>query len=269
MIVVRRSAASSEDSPRGPNSSLARALGASTVAPSALQIPRRVKIRPALPMGRGMSLAAVVGRIDQILAYQQELLDPASASATSLSPSDASAFAAQLASAQGGTAGAAGASLSPFAAGAVPASFGAAGAGGATGLPGAAKMLAAAKAALGGAYNQGNHNAVSDTGSQIQQQGTDCSGFVSYLMGPNGLGAWSQSYVTPGIPSAPDLQPGKGSYVTIWNNPNPGNSGHVWIEILGQYFESSGSGGVHQMDQGEVDSYLKSGEYQPFHPAGM
>jgi hypothetical protein len=137
------------------------------------------------------------------------------------------------------------------------------------GLAGATKMLSAAKAALGGTYNQGNHNAVADTGSQIQQQGTDCSGFVSYLMGPNGLGAWTQSYVTPGIPSAPDLQPGKGSYVTIWNNPNPGNSGHVWIEILGQYFESSGSGGVHQMDQGEVDHYLKSGEYQPFHPAGM
>jgi hypothetical protein len=213
-----------------------------------------------------MSLAAAVGRIDQILAYQQELMDPASVLATS--PSDPSAFAAQLASAQGGPTGATGASaLSPFAAGAMPASFGGAGAG--AGLSGAAKMLAAAKAALGGAYNQGNHNAVSDTGSQIQQQGTDCSGFVSYLMGPNGLGAWSQSYVTPGIPSAPDLQPGKGSYVTIWNNPNPGNSGHVWIEILGQYFESSGSGGVHQMDQGEVDHYLNSGEYQPFHPAGM
>ncbi len=130
-------------------------------------------------------------------------------------------------------------------------------------------MLAAAKAALGGTYNQGNHNAVSDSASQIQQQGTDCSGFVSYLMGPNGIGDWSQSYATPGIPAAPGIQPGAGSYVTIWNNPNPGDAGHVWIEILGQYFESSGSGGVHQMDQSEVDAYLKSGQYQPFHPAGM
>ena len=92
---------------------------------------------------------------------------------------------------------------------------------------------------------------------------------VSFLMGPNGIGAWSQSYATPGIPTAPGVQSGKGSYVTIWNNPNPGNAGHVWIEILGQYFESSGSGGVHQMDQGEVNMYLKSGQYQPFHPAGM
>jgi hypothetical protein len=88
-------------------------------------------------------------------------------------------------------------------------------------------------------------------------------------MGPNGIGDWSQSYATPSIPTAPGIQPGKGSSVTIWNNANPGNAGHVWIEILGQYFESSGSGGVHQMDQSEVNAYLKSGEYQPFHPAGM
>jgi hypothetical protein len=136
-------------------------------------------------------------------------------------------------------------------------------------LSGAARMLSAAQAAVGGAYNQGNHDAVSDTASQIQQQGTDCSGFVSYLMGPNGIGDWSQSYATPSIPTAPGIEPGKGSYVTIWNNPNPGNAGHVWIEVMGQYFESSGSGGVHQMDPSEVNQYLNSGQYQPFHPAGM
>jgi hypothetical protein len=233
-----------------------------------------VKFGGLLADGEGMTLEAVVARIDQILAYQQALVDPASLSSTS-STSPSSGFAAHLASAQGaqasGSMGAAGmgsSALSPFAPG-VSASLGVAGAGAGAGLAGAAKMLAAAKAALGGSYNQGNHNAVSDTGSQIQQQGTDCSGFVSYLMGPNGIGSWSQSYVTPDIPTAPGLQSGKGSYVTIWNNPNPGNAGHVWIEILGQYFESSGSGGVHQMNQSEVNSYLNSGEYQPFHPVGM
>ena len=218
-----------------------------------------------------MSLAAVVGRIDQILAYQQALVDPGSLAAAP-SASGSSAFAAQLASAQAAgspaTTALAG-DATPLASGALPTSFDVSGVGGTTGLSGAAKMLAAAKAALGGAYNQGNHDAVSDSASQVQQQGTDCSGFVSYLMGPNGIGGWSQSYATPGIPTAPGMQPGQGSYVTIWNNPNPGNDGHVWIEILGQYFESSGSGGVHQMDQGEVNQYLKSGEYQPFHPAGM
>jgi hypothetical protein len=224
-----------------------------------------------------MSLEAVVGRIDQILAYQQALLDPGSPAAAAPT-SSTSGFAAQLASAQdaqlsgsapSGTGAMPATALSPFAPGQVPATFGAPGIGASTGLSGAAKMLAAAQAAVGGSYNQGNHDAVSDSASQIRQQGTDCSGFVSYLMGPNGIGEWSQSYVTPGIPSAPGLQPGKGSYVTIWNNPNPGNAGHVWIEILGQFFESSGSGGVHQMDQSEVNSYLSSGEYQPFHPAGM
>ena len=224
-----------------------------------------------------MSLEAVVGRVDQILQYQQALLGPGSLAAAS-STSTSSGFASQLASAQdtqssgstldGSDAMSSGA-LSPSMAGALPTSFDVADVGGNTGLSGAARMLAAAKAALGGAYNQGNHDAVSDSASQIQVQGTDCSGFVSYLMGPNGTGDWSQSCATPGIATAPGIEAGKGSYVTIWNNPNPGNAGHVWIEVLGQYFESSGSGGVHQMDPSEVNEYLNSGQYQPFHPAGM
>jgi hypothetical protein len=225
-----------------------------------------VKLRAVGPIQQEMSLDAILGRIDQIIAFEQTLVAPGSLPGTS-STSSSSAFAAQLASAQ--DAPSPGSTLSPFSSGALSASLAASGVGAGTGLAAASKMLAAAKAALGGTYSQANHNAVSDTASQIQQQGTDCSGFVSYLMGPNGIGAWSQSYATPNIPSAPNVQPGKGSYVTIWNNPNPGNAGHVWIEIMGQYFESSGSGGVHQMDQGEVNSYLNSGQYQPFHPAGM
>lgn len=223
-----------------------------------------------------MSLESVVGRVDQILQYQQALLDPGSLAAAS-STSTSSGFAAQLSSAQDAQSSGAtldGSDATPSSAlssttGALPTSFDVADVGGNTGLSGAARMLAAAQTAVGGAYNQGNHDAVSDSASQIQQQGTDCSGFVSYLMGPNGSGDWSQSYATPGIPTAPGIEPGKGSYVTIWNNPNPGNAGHVWIEILGQYFESSGSGGVHQMDPSEVNQYLNSGQYQPFHPAGM
>lgn len=219
-----------------------------------------------------MSLEAVVGRVNQILAFQQALANPralAAASPSSASPSTSSAFASQLASAQVAQSSGS-AALGPAAAPtALPSSLDVSGLGASTGLSGAAGMLAAAKAALGGTYSQANHDAVADTASQIQRSGTDCSGFVSYLMGPNGIGAWSQSYATPSIPSAPAMQPGQGSYVTIWNNANPGDAGHVWIEILGQYFESSGSGGVHQMDQSEVNTYLKSGQYQPFHPAGM
>jgi hypothetical protein len=208
-----------------------------------------------------MSLDLVLGRIEQIVAAQQALVDPASLRSTSQTSS--TGFATQLASAQGA------ASASPTAGSALPPFSPGLAAGATTGSSAAARMLAAAQAALGGAYNQGNHDAVSDTAGQIRQQGTDCSGFVSYLMGPNGIGEWTQSYATPGIPSAPDIQPGKGSYVTLWNNPNPGDAGHVWIEIMGQYFESAGSTGVHQMDQSEVNRYLSSGEYQPFHPVGM
>ena len=203
-----------------------------------------VKFRSAQPIPGEMSLEAVLGRVDQILAYQQALVDPGSLSAAS-STSNSSGFATQLASAQAaqpsgslplGADAMSSTALSPVTPGALPMSFGVSGVGATTGLSAAAKMLAAAKAALGGSYSQANHNAVADSASQIQQQGTDCSGFVSYLMGPNGIGDWSQSYATPGIPTAPGIQPGKGSYVTIWNNPNPGDAGHVWIEIMGQYF---------------------------------
>jgi hypothetical protein len=214
-----------------------------------------------------MSLEAAVGRIDQILAFQQALADPGSLAGAPGSTS--SAFASQLASAQAAQASGSATIGTGTTATTLPSSLDLSGVGAITGLSGAAKMLAAAKAALGGAYSQANHDAVAASASQIQQNGTDCSGFVSYLMGPNGIGDWSQSYATPSIPTAPGMQPGQGSYVTIWNNRNPGNAGHVWIEILGQYFESSGSGGVHQMNQGEVDAYLKSGQYHPFHPAGM
>ncbi len=217
-----------------------------------------------------MSLDVALGRIEQILASEQALVNPALPASTS---STSAGFAGQLASAQdalspGSSAGSAGA-LAPFTPGQPPSAFGVGGVGGTNGASAAAKMLAAAQAALGGSYNQGNHDAVSDTAGQILQDGTDCSGFVSYLMGQNGIGDWSQSYCTPEIPTAPDIQSGRGSYVTIWNNANPGDSGHVWIEILGQYFESAGSTGVHRMDQSEVNMYLNSGQYQPFHPAGM
>jgi hypothetical protein len=62
------------------------------------------------------------------------------------------------------------------------------GIGATTGLSGAAKMLAAAKAALGGVYSQANHDAVADSASQIQQNGTDCSGFGQRRGPPDGPG---------------------------------------------------------------------------------
>jgi hypothetical protein len=143
----------------------------------------------------------------------------------------------------------------------------------ATGLgpAGAQRMLAAAEAVIGSGYNQGNHNAVSDNPAMIKQLGTDCSGFVSYLMGPNGTGLWSQSYTTVTIGQAPHIQsgPGPAQGVTIYNNPLPGNSGHVFIDIEGHWFEDAGGVGVHEMSAGEVKSYMQTGLYtQVFHPVG-
>jgi hypothetical protein len=132
------------------------------------------------------------------------------------------------------------------------------------------RMLAAAEAVIGSTYNQGNHPAVDDTPAEINQLGTDCSGFVSYLMGPSGADLWSQSYVTNTMSEAPHLVKGPGTYVTIRNNPLPGNSGHVFIEIEGHWFEDAGGVGVRVMTAADVTAYDNTGLYtQTFHPAGM
>lgn len=153
----------------------------------------------------------------------------------------------------------------------------AAGAGGATtstgtgaagGTATAQKMLAAAQAASGGPYSQANHaTAFGKVGSWLKQFGTDCSGFVSYLMGVGGY--WNTSYTTDTIPGAPNLIPGQGTNVTIWNNPATGNAGHVFINILGNWFESAGGIGIHQMTAAEAQQYINTGLYSPFHPTGQ
>ena len=139
-----------------------------------------------------------------------------------------------------------------------------------TGPAAAERMLAAAQAATGGPYSQANHStAIGHLGSWLKQFGTDCSGFVSYLMGPAGAHLWSSSYATPAIPTAPNVQAGPGTYVTIYNNPAPGNEGHVFIQILGQWFESAGGVGIHQMTAGEASQYLGTGSYTAYHPDGL
>lgn len=140
----------------------------------------------------------------------------------------------------------------------------------ASGPDAAVKMLAAAQNATGGPYSMANHaTAFGKAGSWLKQFGTDCSGFISYLMGPQGAGVWNSSYTTPLIPTAPNLQPGTGTYVTIFNNPAPGSAGHAFIEILGQWFESSGGQGIHQMTPSEAQGYINSGNYNPYHPTGL
>lgn len=131
-------------------------------------------------------------------------------------------------------------------------------------------MLAAAQSLVGSPYNVGNHaGAIDEQPAEIHSIGTDCSGFISYLMGPAGIRVWTVAFATPGIPTAPDVQSGQGAQVTIWNNPLPGSAGHVFVDIAGIYYEAAGGVGVHQMDPGEVKDYMSQNVYVPFHPVGM
>jgi hypothetical protein len=219
-----------------------------------------------------MSVAAAVGRIDQILALQQSF----TAATTTPSAASSSAFASMLASAQDSPATSATSAagyatpseaLSPAGLATAPTSG--------VSATGAQKILQLAEEAVGGPYSQDQHSAAfTDSPQQMKQTGTDCSGFVSWLMGPDGLGLWQTAYATPGIPSAPGIQQGQGSSITIWNNPLPGNSGHVFIDILGQYFQSAGGGvGIEPISQSDAQQMIASGDdgapYYPLHPQGF
>lgn len=137
----------------------------------------------------------------------------------------------------------------------------------------AQKLLGMIHQVLGGAYNQGNHAAIGESARQIRAQGTDCSGFVSWLMGPTGLGIWKTSLATPEIANAPGMVPGRGQSVTVWNNKQAGNAGHVFIQIGNQYFASEGGAGIRQISTQEAANYIQHGSdggtYQALHPKGL
>lgn len=137
----------------------------------------------------------------------------------------------------------------------------------------AQKLLGMIHQVLGGAYNQGNHADIGENARQIRAQGTDCSGFVSWLMGPSGLGIWNTSLATPAIDTAPGMMPGRGRQVTVWNNKQPGNAGHVFIQIGNQYFASEGGVGIRQISSQEALNYIQHGSdggtYQALHPRGL
>ena len=57
--------------------------------------------------------------------------------------------------------------------------------------------------------------------------------------------------------------------MTIYNNPAPGAQGHVFMQILNQWFESAGGIGIHQMSDAQAQSYLNSGQYSAYHPNGL
>lgn len=135
------------------------------------------------------------------------------------------------------------------------------------------KLLKMIASVSGAPYSQANHNAIGEKSGQIKAQGTDCSGLISWLMGPQGLGLWSASQTTPTIPGAPGLQKGAGSTITVYNNAQAGNAGHVFIKIGNAFFASEGGVGVHELPASEAQAYLTSGSaggtYQAFHPKGL
>lgn len=137
---------------------------------------------------------------------------------------------------------------------------------------GVAKLGRMVTSVLGSGYNQANHDAINEGEGQIKAAGTDCSGLVSWLMGPQGLGIWHQSLATPAIPSAPGLSKGQGQSITIWNNAQAGNSGHVFIKIGNTYYASEGGTGVRELPLSEVEGYIQNGSdgghYEAFHPTG-
>jgi hypothetical protein len=73
------------------------------------------------------------------------------------------------------------------------------------------------------------------------QSGYDCSGFVSAVLHAGGY--LSQPVDTTALPQQSGMAPGPGQYVTVYDRAQPGQSGHVIIEINGQFYESGGSHG--------------------------
>jgi cell wall-associated NlpC family hydrolase len=209
-----------------------------------------------------MSLDAAISRITQIVAWQQGVMDPAAASAASTgtaaataSPTTAAAFSDALASAQsalglGGSAGASTTGLGSTGLGSTglaatglgttsglaatsPSSLTATGATAATQVQ---AMQTMADSLIGKPYIFGGGHA-----DWSPQPGYDCSGFVSAVLHAGGY--LSQPADTTSLPSQPGIVSGPGQYVTIYDRAQPGEHGHVIIEINGQFYESGGETG--------------------------
>jgi cell wall-associated NlpC family hydrolase len=191
-----------------------------------------------------MSIEAVVGRIDQILQLQQQVLDPATIAATtpgstagstgaSFSAGSAAPgaptstdFASALASAQSAV-GSTPPGLTPVT------TTGGAGASD----PRVAAMSNEADSLVGKPYVWGGGH-----GGWGPQAGYDCSGFVSAVLHAGGF--LTMPADTTSLPSQPGMVAGPGQYVTVYDRAQPGQNGHVIIEINGQFYESGGMQGA-------------------------
>jgi cell wall-associated NlpC family hydrolase len=191
-----------------------------------------------------MSIEAVVGRIDQILQLQQQVLDPASlAGSSATSASTGASFSTGATGAAGGTStdfasalASAQSAVGSTPSGVLPAVATATGGAG-VGDPRVAAMVDEANALVGKPYVVGGGH--SGWGSQA---GYDCSGFVSAVLHAGGF--LTSPVDTTALPSQPGMVAGPGQYVTVYDRALPGQSGHVIIEINGQFYESGGMHGA-------------------------
>jgi cell wall-associated NlpC family hydrolase len=201
-------------------------------------------------MSERVSISAAVGRIDQILQLQQQILDPASlaaSSATSTAPttgasfstgssatgtSTSTDFASQLASAQAAAGSTTSGVVGSTASGAVSATGGVG-----VGDPRVAAMVNEANSLVGKPYVYGGGH--SGWGPQT---GYDCSGFVSAVLHAGGY--LTSPVDTTALPSQAGMVSGPGQYVTVYDRALSGQNGHVIIEINGQFYESGGMHGA-------------------------
>jgi cell wall-associated NlpC family hydrolase len=200
-----------------------------------------------------VSISAVVGRIDQIIQLQQQIMDPSSltaGSAASASTSTSSAgtgassdFASQLASAQSATssmpASASGLTGSTASGVLGTTAMGTLGTSGGVGVgdPRVAAMVNEANSLVGKPYVYGGGHS-----GWGPQSGYDCSGFVSAVLHAGGY--LTSPVDTTALPSQAGMVSGPGQYVTVYDRALPGQNGHVIIQINGQFYESGGMHGA-------------------------
>jgi cell wall-associated NlpC family hydrolase len=188
-----------------------------------------------------MSIQSVMGRIDQILTMQQQLLDPQATSAASSSATSGAYTVPGTTSAGGSSTSFSDALASAQTQAGLPVATapdtGSGLAGSLTASSQVQAMTNMANSLVGKPYVWGGGHA-----GWGPQAGYDCSGFVSAVLHAGGY--LSQPADTTSLPSQAGIESGPGQYVTIYDRAQPGENGHVIIDIGGQFYESGGSAGA-------------------------
>ncbi len=258
-----------------------------------------------------MSIDAVTSRISQIVAMQQQLTDPSSAAASSTSSDGTSgtslgaatgtgsaSFSNALSSALGTDATTSALSPDSLMASAIGDGTSSSSTGVSSLTPDLASLLPSTSS-LGASTGStlGTTAATGPAAAQVQamtntanslvgkpyvyggghsgwgpQSGYDCSGFVSAVLHAGGY--LSQPVDTTALPNQPGMESGPGQYVTVYDRALPGQSGHVIIEINGQFYESGGSHGAWGGGGGVEKIGTPSAQYlsqfpNVLHPAGL